>query len=105
MFLLSLDFYLLGVRLETPSVNTSLSLSLIETFVEALQSLRFGIISRTDSSAPGTFDSVGREIITAFTSDIIVKYRHFESCVVPATWPSFVSCSFFQLSPIRISRF
>jgi hypothetical protein len=70
---------------------TSLSLSLIETFVEALSSSRFGLLPRSEEAA-GTFGSVGRGIITAFTNDIVVKYCHFNSCVVLAARPDFASC-------------
>ena len=84
---------------ETPSLNSSLSLSLIETSVEALSSPWYGVLPRADSSAAGAFDSVGRGVIIAFTNDIDVKYCRFDSCVVPAAWPDFVSCSF--LSRLR----
>ena len=64
--------------------NLFFELSVIETFVEALLSSRFGVLPRADSSAAGTFDSVGRGIITAFTNGEVVTYCHFDSCVVPA---------------------
>jgi len=40
-------------------------------------------------SAAGTFDSVGRGIITAFTNGVSEKYCHFDLCVDPAAWPNF----------------
>jgi len=30
--------------------------------------------------------------LTAFTKDEVMKYCHFDSCVVPAAWSDFVSC-------------
>ena len=70
-------FFFTWRSLESPSLNSSLLLSLIETFVEAIFCSKFRVLPRTDSSAAGTFDSVGRAIITAFTNDIVVKYCHF----------------------------
>ena len=159
---MSLDFSVLGVHLKPPSQNSSLSLSLIGTFVEALLSSKFRVLPRTDSSAAGTFDNVRRAFdnvrrafdnvhrafdnvrrasdnarrasdnarrasdnvrrasdnvrrasdnvrrasdnvrrafITAFTNDIAVKYCHFDSRVVPATGPDFVSCIFVSFLP------
>jgi hypothetical protein len=90
---------------ETPSLNSSLPLPLIETSAEALSSSRFGVQPRAESSAASTFDCVGRGIITAFTNDIDVKYRHFDSRVVPATWSHFVSHSFPALSDTISRRF
>jgi len=42
---------------------------LIETFVEVMPTSKFPVLPRTHSSAAGTFDSVGRGIITALTND------------------------------------
>ena len=89
-------FFLLGVRRKPLHWIHLLSLSLFETFVEALSSSRFGVLPRSDSSAAGIFDSVSLEIITSFMKDIVVKYCHFDSRVGPAAGPDFVSFSFFS---------
>ena len=89
---------------ETPSLNSSLSLPSVEHLLKHYHLQDLGVLPRTNSSAAGTFDSVSRGIITVFTNDIVLKYCHFDSCLVPAAWLLFLSCSFFQLSPIHISQ-
>ena len=60
IFLVVPRFFFTWRSSETPSLNSSLSLSLIGTFVEALPSSKFRLLPRTGSSAAVTFDSVGR---------------------------------------------
>ena len=85
---------------ETPSLNSPLSLSIIETFVQALPPSKFRLITWTDFPAAGTFDSASRGIVTAFTDGIDVKNCRFDSCVVAAAWSDFVSCNFLRIDNV-----